>query len=103
MSRAEVIDRRVVVDSCDFRVEVVGEGIPVVLLHGLGASSVLWHRVRDRLAPGYQVVLVDLRGAGEPREIDRKQPSLETWAGHPPPLLGALGYEPPVPDRHPLG
>ncbi|TML84120.1 MAG: alpha/beta fold hydrolase [Actinobacteria bacterium] len=103
MSRAEVIDRRVVVDSCDFRVEVVGEGIPVVLLHGLGASSVLWHRVRDGLAPGYQVVLVDLRGAGETREIDRKELSLETWAGDLAELLGALGIERPVLVGHSLG
>src|SRR5438105_6500259 len=103
MSRGEAIDRRVVVDSCDFLVEVVGEGIPVVLVHGLGASSVLWNRVRDGLAPDYQVVLVDLRGAGETREIDRKELSLETWASDLAALLGALGIERPVLVGHSLG
>jgi pimeloyl-ACP methyl ester carboxylesterase/quercetin dioxygenase-like cupin family protein len=98
-----VTEQRVVVDSCEFRVEVVGEGIPVVLVHGLGASSVLWNRVRDSLGPGYQVVLLDLRGAGETRELERKELSLETWADDLAGLLAALGIERPVLVGHSLG
>ena len=96
-------EQRVVVESCDFRVEVVGEGIPVVLVHGLGASSVLWNRIRDSLGPGYQVVLLDLRGAGKTHELERKELSLETWADDLAGVLAALGIERPVLVGHSLG
>jgi pimeloyl-ACP methyl ester carboxylesterase/quercetin dioxygenase-like cupin family protein len=98
-----VTEQRVVVESCDFHVEVVGEGTPVVLVHGLGASSVLWNRIRDRLGAGYQVVLLDLRGAGETRELERKELSLETWADDLAGVLAALGIERPVLVGHSLG
>jgi pimeloyl-ACP methyl ester carboxylesterase/quercetin dioxygenase-like cupin family protein len=98
-----VTEQRVVVDSCDFRVEDVGEGIPVVLVHGLGASSTLWNRVRDGLGPGYRVVLVDLRGAGETRELESKELSLETWANDLAALFEVLGIEQPVLVGHSLG
>ena len=57
-------DQHVVVGSVDTHVEIVGEGVPVVLLHGLGLSGALWNRVRDGFEPGHQLILVDLRGAG---------------------------------------
>src|SRR5581483_5335419 len=99
----EVAEQRVVVESCEFRVEVVGEGVPVVLVHGLGASSVLWSRIRDGLGPGYRVVLLDLRGAGETHELEPKELSLGTWANDLGSVLAALGIERPVLVGHSLG
>ena len=96
-------EQRVVVESCEFHVEVVGEGIPVVLVHGLGASSVLWNRIRDSVGPGYRIVLLDLRGAGETRELEPKELSLETWADDLAGVLAALGIERPVLVGHSLG
>lgn len=44
--------------------EVVGTGAPVVLLHGILASSDMWsEQVRD-LATGYRVITIDARGHG---------------------------------------
>jgi len=54
---------KLVVGSVETHVEIVGEGVPVVLLHGLGLSGALWNRVRDGFGPGYRLILLDLRGA----------------------------------------
>jgi pimeloyl-ACP methyl ester carboxylesterase len=73
----------------------VGEGVPLVLIHGLGASRALWSDVRDRFGPGYRVVAVDLRGAGEL--------TLATWAEDIRSLVTELGIERPVLVGHSLG
>lgn len=96
-------EQRVTVDSCEVCFEVVGEGVPVVLVHGLGASSVIWSEVRDRFGPGYQLVLPDLRGSGRTRELERKELSLATWADDLGRLLEALEIERPVLVGHSLG
>ena len=99
----EVTERQVVVDALEMHVEVVGEGIPLVLIHGLGLSSALWNRVRDSFGPGYQLVLADLRGAGGTRELRREELSLERWADDLGALLGALEIRHPVLVGHSLG
>ncbi|RIA47740.1 pimeloyl-ACP methyl ester carboxylesterase [Dichotomicrobium thermohalophilum] len=42
----------------------VGEGRPVVLIHGLGTNSYTWHEVAPALAEQYRVVTIDLKGFG---------------------------------------
>ncbi|NVJ21674.1 alpha/beta hydrolase [Myxococcus sp. AM011] len=44
--------------------EESGQGIPVLLLHGLGSSGVDWELVTPRLASAYRVVVPDARGHG---------------------------------------
>jgi pimeloyl-ACP methyl ester carboxylesterase len=47
-------------------IDVTGAGEPLVLLHGLGASRRLWHRVAPRLAAsGHRVLAPDLPGFGD--------------------------------------
>jgi 3-oxoadipate enol-lactonase len=41
-----------------------GSGFPVVLIHGLGASTAMWQLVAPRLAGDFRVVAYDLRGLG---------------------------------------
>ncbi len=43
----------------------VGEGPPVVLLHGFPLSSFLWRRFVPMLAAGFRVIAPDLLGAGD--------------------------------------
>lgn len=45
-------------------VEQAGEGEPVVLLHGFGASTYTWRRVIPALARSYRVLAADLYGFG---------------------------------------
>lgn len=42
-----------------------GEGPPLLVLHGHPQTHVIWHRVADRLAERFSVVLADLRGYGD--------------------------------------
>lgn len=46
--------------------EVIGEGVPIVMLHGWGAHIDLIRPLAERLAPlGYRVYLLDLPGFGQ--------------------------------------
>lgn len=46
-------------------IEEHGGGQPLVLVHGLGTSQAIWHRVIPELARDRRVVLVDIPGFGE--------------------------------------
>jgi pimeloyl-ACP methyl ester carboxylesterase len=42
-----------------------GSGKPIVLLHGLGASSYTWHKIMPELAKTNRVIAIDLKGFGQ--------------------------------------
>ena len=42
-----------------------GSGPPLLLLHGFPQTHAMWHRVAQRLAPHFELVLPDLRGYGD--------------------------------------
>jgi pimeloyl-ACP methyl ester carboxylesterase len=46
-------------------IDEIGEGEPLVLLHGVGASRAVWERVAPRLAADRLVLTPDLPGFGE--------------------------------------
>jgi pimeloyl-ACP methyl ester carboxylesterase len=52
--------------------EVVGEGEPVIMVHGLGGSSRCWAPTLPALASRYRVFLVDLPGFGRLRRLHRR-------------------------------
>lgn len=55
-------------------VEQVGDGDPLLLIHGTGGTRALWDPVRDQLAAQRRLLLVDLPGHGE-SPIERGLPS----------------------------
>jgi 3-oxoadipate enol-lactonase len=59
--------------------EVVGEGLPVVFVHGLGGTSNVWHAQRAALSKYFKVVTFDLPGSGRSDKSER-QYSMEHWA-----------------------
>jgi pimeloyl-ACP methyl ester carboxylesterase len=65
----------IVLDDITIHVEDVGEGPPVVLLHGFPDSHVLWaEKVRALTAAGYRTIAPDLRGYGassRPEGVER--------------------------------
>ena len=65
---------RVDVDGVGIGYEVIGQGQPVVLLHGWPDSGRLWrHQVPALAAAGFQVVVPDLRGfgrSGKPEAVE---------------------------------
>lgn len=57
-------------DGTRIHFEVRGDGDPVVLLHGLACRRQIWNGVADHLvAAGRRVVIPDLRGHGDSREV----------------------------------
>lgn len=42
-----------------------GKGPPLLLLHGFPQTHVIWHKVADRLAEHFTLVMPDLRGYGD--------------------------------------
>ncbi len=44
--------------------EVVGDGLPLVFVHGLGGTSNVWQAQRAGLAKYFKVVTLDLPGSG---------------------------------------
>jgi pimeloyl-ACP methyl ester carboxylesterase len=52
-----------------------GDGIPVLLLHGNGASATFWEEVMLALPPNYRGIAPDMRGYGdtEPLPVDATQ------------------------------
>lgn len=55
---------KVSVKGLEVSYEKEGEGIPLLVLHGWGASSESWKEVRENLN-GYEVIIPDLPGFGE--------------------------------------
>jgi pimeloyl-[acyl-carrier protein] methyl ester esterase len=51
-------------------IEIMGQGKPLVLLHGWGMNSAVWERITKRLAANYRLFLVDLPGMGQSRPVN---------------------------------
>ncbi|MFI5911547.1 alpha/beta fold hydrolase [Dactylosporangium sp. NPDC051541] len=64
--------RRVeVAPSVSLNVGLLGEGSPIVLLHGFPQTHLMWRHVAPRLAAaGHQVICPDLRGYGDSDKPD---------------------------------
>ena len=53
--------------------ETYGGGEPVVFLHGLGSSIYTWRKLKDPLAAGNKLFLIDLKGFGQsPKPRDNR-------------------------------
>ncbi|MGI0150379.1 MAG: alpha/beta fold hydrolase, partial [Thermoplasmata archaeon] len=50
--------------SIELHVREVGSGVPLLLLHGLGADHTLWSAATGPLGDGIRVIAPDLRGHG---------------------------------------
>jgi haloacetate dehalogenase len=60
-------EQRLNVGAVTLRVRTGGrpDAPPLLLLHGFPQTHVMWHRVAQRLAPHFRLVLPDLRGYGD--------------------------------------
>jgi pimeloyl-ACP methyl ester carboxylesterase len=74
-----------------------GSGPPVLLLHGIPETHLMWHRVAPRLAERYTVVATDLRGWGDsgkpPSTADHEPYSMRAIARDQVELMRSLGYD----------
>ncbi|MET7947727.1 alpha/beta hydrolase [Micromonospora sp. NPDC005324] len=74
-----------------------GSGPPVLLLHGIPETHLMWHRVAPRLAENYTVVATDLRGWGDsgkpPSSSDHEPYSMRAIARDQIAVMRSLGHE----------
>ncbi|MGR6317491.1 alpha/beta hydrolase [Micromonospora soli] len=74
-----------------------GSGPPVLLLHGMPETHLMWHRVAPRLAERFTVVATDLRGFGDsgtpPSTPDHTPYSMRRVAAEQVEVMRLLGYD----------
>ena len=91
----EAAGRRILVDGQHVFVREQGSGPPVLLLHGVPASSFLYRKMLDPIAEaGYRAVTFDFPGIGlsdKPKGADYGWHSLATWIGK---VVDALNLPP---------
>jgi haloacetate dehalogenase len=77
-------------------VRYAGSGPPVLLLHGIPQTHVMWHRIAPRLAADFTVVATDLRGYGDsskpPGESDHSAYSKRAMARDQVEVMRQLGF-----------
>jgi 3-oxoadipate enol-lactonase len=89
------------INGLDIWQEVQGDGPPIVFVHGLGATSNIWHAQRVLLSKQYRVIVYDRSGAG--RSQKRDSYSIDAWADELAGLLNHLGVSSAVVVGHSLG
>ena len=77
-----------IINGLDIHHEVQGEGPPIVFVHGLGATSNVWHAQRVTLSKYYRVIVYDRSGCGRSQRA-RDGYSINAWADE---LAGLLDY-----------
>jgi pimeloyl-ACP methyl ester carboxylesterase len=82
----------ITVNGIALRCVVEGDGEPLALIHGVGASLEVWDGVADRLRDRYQILRYDQRGHGQSEKVPGPY-SVEDFAGDLRALLDAFGIE----------
>ncbi len=82
-----------VVDGRRYCVAEVGDGPPLVLLHGLGGSIYDWRHLLRPLARTHRVIALDLLGAGESDMPEHEDYSISAQARRVKAVLDRLGVE----------
>lgn len=81
-------------DGVALNVEDVGEGLPVIVLHGgPGIDHSMFRPYLDPLAEDFRLLYVDERGQGRSERVDPKSLSLEVFARDVDLLAEALGLD----------
>jgi 3-oxoadipate enol-lactonase len=77
-----------VINGLDIHAEVQGDGPPVVFIHGLGATSNIWHAQRMALSHDYRVIVYDRSGCGRSQKAPGGY-SIDAWTDE---LAGLLDH-----------
>lgn len=59
---------------------VIGEGMPVILLHGFGEDGTIWDSQVSHLKNKYQLVVPDIPGSGKSSLLTTNKPGMEDYA-----------------------
>ncbi|MFI2435033.1 alpha/beta fold hydrolase [Streptomyces sp. NPDC018693] len=80
-----------------------GSGPPVILLHGVGQSAVVWIRVIPELVADHRLIVPDLPGQGASRIQEARPPTADLVLEWLAALIEATCAEPPVLVGHNIG
>ena len=86
----------------DIYYEVIGEGEPLLFLHGLACSSASWETQVSMFSEHYQVITFDLRGHGQSSKLPGPY-SIEMFVADTVELIKSLGLGPAHVVGHSLG
>jgi 3-oxoadipate enol-lactonase len=78
----------VIINGLDIHQEVQGDGPPIVFVHGLGATSNVWHAQRVTLSKYFRVIVYDRSGCGRSQQAKNGY-SIDAWADE---LAGLMDY-----------
>jgi len=83
--------------ATSIRVRYSGSGPPLLLLHGIPQTHLMWHRIAPALARDFTVVAADLRGYGDsgkpPTSPDHEPYSKRAMARDQVAVMSRLGFE----------
>lgn len=86
----DALGRITAINGIEMYYEAIGQGEPLVLLHGFNGSGTRWASMVPELAKSYKVIVPDLRGHGRStnptRQFTHRQSALDVFA-----LLDSLG------------
>lgn len=89
-------------EPVDLYYEEIGQGLPVVLLHGFPLNHTIWAPVVDRLKDQVRLITPDLRGHGQSPVTDGEY-SMRLMAEDVHVLLNRLGIEKAIVAGHSMG
>jgi len=96
MSTNPEIGRRIVAGGIDTNYHDLGDGPPVLLIHGSGPGVTAyanWRLTMPALARQFRVIAPDMAGFGETERPAGYRYSMDNWVDHVLGLLDALGVE----------
>lgn len=84
------------INGADLFYEESGSGEPLLLLHGLGSSTLDWEHQIKAFASHYRVIALDARGSGKSRDVDHPAGpfSVKQFAADAAAVLDRLGASP---------
>lgn len=91
------LEQRIATRGAEIFVRVLGEGPPLLLLHGYPQTHAMWHRVAPALAEAFTLVMPDLRGYGRsstpPNDAENRTYSKRAMGEDMADVMTALGHE----------
>ena len=88
---------KTVVNDIKINYRVGGSGPPILLLHGYPQTGVMWHKIAEKLAENFTVIIPDLRGYGDSDKpsgtANHSNYSKRVMAADQIEVMSQLGYE----------
>ncbi|MCP9486450.1 MAG: alpha/beta hydrolase [Gaiellaceae bacterium MAG52_C11] len=97
------LTRRVATSHGEIAWDVLGEGPPVVLVHGTPSRSLLWRAVAPALAERFAVYVFDLLGFGDSERHEEQEVSIRVHAAVLAELVRVWDFAPPALVGHDIG